>query len=240
MSTKYQIGLPAQTKRPKKSYLLENLAILVFVAILLAGIYWFVVKNANGAAVVKNNDAPRVTQVKLSNKSTKIDEPDFNLELPGSWKETDRNVGINSRNIMWTNITRGGVGRWVKIYIDTIPTDFALNFVMPVSSTGSQLADGQMSDNCVTFTPGADKDTSHDRAKVSAATLPSSYLGVNFICDNSHVLRQLVGSSSKEGVNSVTAAGPKGSHKYFFAYNDDNYHPDYNLFSNILESFKAK
>jgi hypothetical protein len=236
----YQIGLPAKTKRPKKLYIIETLAIFILVAGLVSGVYWFAVGKTGSAAVLVNDTKPRITQVKASDKTTNVDEATFTLELPGTWKEADRDVDVRYHSITWTNISRGGVGRWLRVYIDTIPADYAANFLMPVAANGNEISAGQKSDNCVTFTPGANKDTARDRA-TGPTSLPSSWQGVNFICDNSHVTHQLVVAGSKGQINAVTVTGPtKGAHKYFFVYNDDAYTPDYNVFADAVSGFKAK
>jgi hypothetical protein len=236
----YQIGLPAKTKRPKKLYIIETLAIFILVAGVVSVIYWFAVGKSGSAAVLVNDTKPRITQVKASDTTTDIDEATFTLGLPGRWKEMDRDIDTHYHSITWSNISRGGVGRWLRVYIDTIPADYASNYVVPVTAAGNSMAVSQQSDNCVTFTPGANKDTTRDRA-TGPATLPSSWQGVKFICDNSHVSHQLVVTSSKDGVNTVAITGPaKGTHKYFFVYNDDAYNPDYNIFADSLSSFKAK
>ena len=52
---------------------------------------------------------------------------------------------------------------------------------------------------------------------------------------------KFIGTSSKEGINIVTVVGPKaGKHSYFFIYTDHNAHPNYEIFIDIVASFKAR
>jgi len=52
-------------------------------------------------------------------------------------------------------------------------------------------------------------------------------------------VRDVVGTSSAEGVNTLGVSGPGGTHKYFFVYTDHSGEPDYNTFTQALQSFEA-
>jgi hypothetical protein len=53
--------------------------------------------------------------------------------------------------------------------------------------------------------------------------------------------RDVVGTSSPQEINTVTVTGPStGTHKYFFVYTDNSAEPDYTIFTDALQSFKAR
>lgn len=217
------------------------LAILIIVLAVVAGIYFlFIAQNNNKMVVISKSSI--VTTTAKSSPSITIDEPLFTLQLPGQWRETARNSQPGYQSIQWNWVAKDAPGRWVRIYIDTIPANFALNYLQPVTANNNGLDLGQMSDNCVTFTQGATPSTNRDvSVPQSQEALPARWQGVSFLCDNSHVSHQVVGTGSTDGGNAVTTSGPvHGAHKFFLVYADDSYHPDYSIFMNVLESFKAK
>lgn len=237
----YRLGRPTTAKRPKKFYFLELAAIIIVVVGALFSVFWFVIKKEKPADI-SSNGTPLISRVQAADKFTEINEPTFTLKLPGEWKEADRDSDPGRKSIKWDYIGKGGIGRWVKVYIDTIPTDYSVTYVLPVSSDGDKIFTDSISDHCSQFTPGAMKPSDRGGyAPASADKLPTQWQGVKFVCDGAHPLYQRVGTSSKEEVNSVSVTGPtKGTHKYFFIYDDSYYNPDYTIFSIIIDSFRAK
>lgn len=218
------------------------LVIVVVVLAVVAGIYFLIVKNFHSKTTIKNGKSS-TTIIGGNNQATvTINEPLFTLQLPGQWKEVARNSDPRYQSIQWNFVSPKTAGRWVRIYEDTIPADFALNYLQPVTATNNGLTPGPLSDNCVTFTQGATPGTNRDvSVPNSQAALPARWQKVSFMCDNSHVSHQVVGTGGTEGNNVVTVTGPQhGPHKYFFVYEDDAYHPDYSVFLNVLGSFQVK
>ncbi len=217
------------------------LAIALLVLAVVAGIYFLFIKNSPKTTI--SNNKSTTTNISSNNQaSVTINEPLFTLTLPGQWKETARDSDPHYQSIQWNFVSKKAAGRWVRIYTDTIPANFALNYLQPVTAVNDGLSPGQPSDNCVTFTQGATPGTNRDvSVPNSQAALPARWQGVSFMCDNSHVSHQVAGTGSTEGKNTLTVSGSaRGPHKYFFVYEDDAYHPDYSVFMNVLESFKAK
>lgn len=237
----YRLGRPTSSKRPKKLYLFEIIAIVTVVAGALFAFYWFVIRQEKSAAI-SNNDSPLTSRIEVADSFTKINEPTFQMSLPGTWKETERSQDPTHKTIKWDYVAKGGVGRWLRIYIDTIPSDYSVVYVVPVSSDGDKITAEAASDHCSQFTAGATKpeQTNNPPAGVTDK-MATSWNGVKFFCDGAHPLYQRLGTSSKEAVNSVSVTGPsRGKHKYFFVYDDAYYNPDYTLFLTILDSFRAK
>jgi hypothetical protein len=234
----YKLGKPLR----KTSYKIW-LSIVLIVAVVTAVFYFAFVTGSNKGADLKNNNTPLVTRVgDGKSNSTIVNEPLFTMNLIGSWKETSRNSDPAYKTIQWNDAAKNSGGRWVRIYVDTIPADLALNYLLPVAAYEDGLSIGPMSENCASFTQGATSSTDRDvSVPISQESLPARWQAVSFMCENSHVSHQLVGTGSSEGSNAVTVTGKEhGKHKYFFLYNDANYHPDYTIFTEILDSFKAK
>lgn len=237
----YRLGRPTIIKRPKKLYLFETVAITLIILTGLFAFFWFVIRTEKPAAL-RNNASPLTSRIEAAETFTNISEPTFSLKLPGTWKETERNTNPGVKSIKWDYIAKGGVGRWLKVYIDTIPPDYSVTYLMPVSAAGDQIISDSLSDHCSQFTPGARKPSADGGySPPNSDKLLTKWQGVSFYCDGAHPLWQRVGTSSKDGINSVTVTGPaQGTHKYFFVYDDAYYNPDYTLLSTILDSFRAK
>jgi hypothetical protein len=229
--------------RPLRIHHLKALLVITAVIFAIAGgIYFLVIKSASTKTVIKNSGAFNTKIAATNQSSITINEPLFTLDLPGHWRETARDNDPHYQSIQWNDVSKNAAGRWVRVYTDSIPDNFALNFLQPVISKGNALGIGQMSDNCVTFTQGATPNADRDvSVPASQATLPARWQGVSFLCDNSHVSHQVVGTGSAEGNNQVTLNGPEhGQHKFFLVYEDDSYHADYSIFTDVLTSFRAK
>jgi hypothetical protein len=232
----YKLGNPTK-RRIYRAWL----GIVLIVTALVGAFYFLIVRQSH--QTVRNNNSPLITKVGNDGQiSLTIKEPLFTMQLPGQWKETSRDSNPRYQTIQWNYNTKDAANRWVRIYIDSIPADFAINYLLPVKPNDKGISVGQISDNCVTFTQGATVGTNRDvSTPISREALPARWQGTSFMCDNSHVSHQVVGTGSDEGNNMVSITGSEhGKHKYFFVYEDDNYHPDYSIFMNILESFRAK
>src|SRR5690606_31775928 len=124
------------------------------------------------------------------------------------------------------------------IYVDIIPTNYAVNRVMPVAARGANIVPNDISNNCSTFTKGGIAEAGQAQF---LADENAKWQGEDFLCDLAQVTDNEIGTSSAEGINTVTVTGPKaGKHKYFFLYVDHNIQPNYNIFTNAIRSFKAK
>jgi hypothetical protein len=167
-----------------------------------------------------------------------LDDPYFSMEFPSDWKEIGRKNDEHEHSLTWQATKYREDNRYIKIYIDIIPKNYAVNRMVPLSAHGNTFSVGDISTNCSTFTkggiaaPGQAQFLHDENAK---------WMGVDFICDLAQVTDNEVGSSSAEGINTVSVSGPsKGKHSYFFVYTDHNIQPNNNILYSALRSFKAK
>jgi hypothetical protein len=170
-----------------------------------------------------------------SNKTTHYDTPNFGIDIPVAFQQIPRPVGPYT-SFTWTSSRSNSDGRKIEVFEDTIPVNYAVNRALIVSAEGDRLMiKSSPSENCVTFT----RDLSGTQGQVGT---PAKWEEVPFLCDRANKSRNVVGTSSLEGVNKVTLKSPtKGtSHTYFFAYSDQSVNPDYSLFLTALQSFRMK
>jgi hypothetical protein len=114
--------------------------------------------------------------------------------------------------------------------------------LLPVKVQDNVMTLGNISDNCVNFTQSAvPEDKRPVNIPLNQAALPSRWQLVDFLCDNANVSHQLVGAASSDALNTITLSGDtKGTHKFFFMFQDNNISPDYGIFETILSNFKVK
>jgi hypothetical protein len=233
----YKHGRPIHklTKRPVMTIL------AVFILVLCGGIY-YLVKSAGKDSINGSNQA-RVTTIRdKSTNNTSVSEDLFSMVLPGPWKLSAQDWDARYHAYQWDSLDTKTAGRWFRVYVDTIPKDQAVNYLLPIKLQDDVMNFGTVSDNCVNFTQGA---IPQERRPVfiplSQSALPSRWELVDFLCDNANVDQQVVGAASGEGLNTVVLKGPnKGTHKYFFMYRDNNISPDYGLMEKILATFTVK
>jgi hypothetical protein len=116
--------------------------------------------------------------------------------------------------------------------VDTIPTNIGVNRVLPVQGEGSRVIPTTVSDTCADFT--GDKVPGNQNT-------PAKWGGIDFLCDLANYERDVVGTSSSDGVNTVKVTGATtGTHQIFFTYTDNGATPDFTIFVNAVTSFRMK
>lgn len=159
-----------------------------------------------------------------------IHERLFSLALPTDWKPRVSN-DMPLPSYSWRGTNKGDDTRWMNVYVDAIPTNLAVNRVLPLTGNGATLSlPTNVSDNCTTFT-GATGPTQ--------LSVMAKWQGISFLCDTGNYERDVVGTSSLDGINTVTLrTATNGTHHFFFTYTDNSPSPDYSIFTAILKSFR--
>src|SRR5690606_6250345 len=121
----------------------------------------------------------------------------FQLELPKDWKTQAPGKG-SSANYVWRGSTKDNVARSLEVYVDRPQASLAVNRMLPVKANGNKVeALSTVSDNCANFT---DSKTTN----VQTGVAPSKWSAINFWCDMANYQRNVTGTSSPEGINTVT------------------------------------
>jgi hypothetical protein len=181
--------------------------------------------------IIKQSKAVNTT-VNFNAQTQLYKEPDFSVSLPTSWHVVPRPPGPY-QTFTWQSSDVGTNGQIIQMFEDTIPVNFAANRVLVVQGEVDHLTlVGQASDNCSDFTKNPPLPNENGA--------PAKWQGVSFLCDQRNQERDVIGTSSTDGVNTVIledqSTGLK--HKFFFTYTDYSLNPDYTVFYNALNSFR--
>ncbi len=212
--------------------LLITLAVIA-VLLLAGGLYVYKQFKESTKPIIKNT-AGSSHQFVIPNSDVKhFDQGLFAFDLPGDWKLIKHDQAPYDLYSFHSTLVNAD-NRALDIYVDSLPQTLAVNKAVAVRAQGNNLSHGMVSENCTTFT-----SPSTQGAKPLA--MPGKWDGVEFLCDNDNVMRNVVGTSAPGTINKVTLTGPtSGPHSFFFVYTDDNATPEYMIFYNMLESFKIK
>jgi hypothetical protein len=225
----YRVGAKSRARR--KRIIRWTLGLSTLAVLLVGG---FLIQRVLHPTTSVSQSKAVVTKVKATTTPLKFyDEAGFSIELPSDWKVGERSLA--PYNVYrWQGTSKSSNATMLEIYQDTIPVNFVVNHVLAVSPNGDQIsAEGDVSDNCANFT----KDTSPTPGVYGVR---GKWQGTDFLCDLSNIERNVVGTSSPGGINSVTVKGPSGSHKFFFTFTDHSLNSDYTPFYNALLSFRVK
>jgi hypothetical protein len=229
----YQLG----HKQPKERKTGRYVVGFVLLVALASGAFFYRDAN-NNTKITKGSTALKTGEVKaITAGGVPVNEPTFTLELPANWKETGR-AEAPQHLVEWHSTAKATTARSLRVYIDTIPSAMALNRLLPVSVNGNQLVAGEVSSNCSTFI-GPQGLTPAQAGALKP--LEGKWQDTRFICDLPNYIREVAGTGSTEGINTVSIVGPtSGKHRYFFVYTDHTAESDFGIFTAIVNSFRAK
>ncbi len=222
----YRLGERINRKRKKRIIWSISLGILALIAV----IFYFYYKVSHVKTVIHQSKGT-VTVVESPNSQTlNYDEGDFSVSIPKSWQPVKIQ---NSLYKIYEWKTTTGDSQTLDIYEDTIPQGFAVNRELALQPEGGKLSTiGLASDNCSNFTKAGSS---------GMVATPARWQGINFLCDEANYERDVVGTGSTAGINTVTLNGTiSGTHSFFFVYTNYSINPDFTLFYQILASFYLK
>lgn len=123
------------------------------------------------------------------------------------------------------------VMRDMTVYVNTLPSNLLLTYVLPVTSSGESFVPGNTSDHCKTYI----KDLRPGHNNPVEVTVES----VRIRCQVDGT-SATVGTGMMDGSYQTMLAGKSAKRKYFLLYHDLQYSPDFDTFKNIVRSFQAK
>ncbi len=227
----YSLG---KHRKSKHRRLIFWLIVLLFVTILVLGLILFLRPKLAPKTVITKS-TPRTSKVTYDTKTKHYEEADFSLDLPVVWQPVPRPPGPY-QTFGWQTSVGGSKGQQITIFEDTIPVNFAVNRVLIVEGQTDRLqVDSSTSENCSTFTRGL-------TPQPGQVGVPAKWQSINFLCDQFNQHRDVIGTSSSDGVNTVLLKNQSTGviHKFFFTYTNQVFNPDYSAFYATLQSFRMQ
>ncbi|HXR49713.1 MAG TPA: hypothetical protein VN778_01655 [Verrucomicrobiae bacterium] len=220
-------------KRPK-SKRWRALKWVLLTVVLLACIGWAgqAIRHALKPKTVITQGRAVTTHVSYTTKTKHYNEGDFALDIPDTWQPIPRPAGPY-KSFTWQSSDRITDGQVIEIYEDTIPENFSVNRVLIVEGENDHLMiNGSISDNCSNYTD--------QFSSANPLAAPAKWQGVAFLCDQANQERDVIGTSSTDGINTVILKSQSAgaSHKFLFTYTDYSVNPDYTVFLNVLNSLR--
>jgi hypothetical protein len=226
----YRLGYRERSKR-RRRVIWTIVALIVILLLVWLGIF---IKNKLKPKVVITQSRATTRHVDYDKKTKLYTQTDFTIELPATWKMLPRPAG-HYQSFTWSNGSVGSDEERIEIFEDTIPVNFAVNRALIVEGQVDHLqVSGSVSDNCVTFTSGLGGS--------SQTGTPAKWQDINFLCDRFNTARDVIGTSSTDGINTVILKNQSTgtNHKFFFTHTDHSLNPDYTTFYNALQSLKMQ
>lgn len=226
----------ANKRQKKHKIFLRFMLIVVPIIILLGILVWYVFFRDNSQSASFSKAGAEVAVVKPVYKD--FTNQFFKISMPSTWADKGRqNPYSNQVYYEFQNTQKDYDNRWLRVYVDVFPPDFAINRLMPITVVNNKIIPDVVSDTCDTFTGAPISGANRQQA---AQTWAAKYKDINFICDMGNP-RNYVGTASASQGYSTTLTNKDGStHKYFFVYIDHNIHPEYSVFSDALKSFETQ
>lgn len=165
-------------------------------------------------------------------KPKQIDEKLYSFSLPGDWERFSLPEALPN-SLSWRNTKENKGVRVVTIYTDANLREMAVNRALPVQVSGERfMLEGDVSDNCVSFT---------NRQPNGPEKIAAKWQGTDFICDAGNRFRNVVGIAGKEAPLGMVLTGPTvGKHTVYITYTDSSANFSAYDFSEMIKSFRLK
>lgn len=221
----YRVDNRHKQRRRRSLFWLMFTLFFIIIAIVAALLF---IKATHKKPVITQAKAV-ITKLSYAGKTKHYNEGDFGIDIPAEWVAVPR-PPYTYQSFAWHNVDKNN-GMTIEIYEDTIPTNFAVNRALVITGETDHIElVGPASENCIDF--------SNDAPHQANSGVVAKWQNVDFLCNRSTTTRDVIGTSSKDGINTVKLKGSNGSpHSFFFTYSDNQISPDYTAFYNALSSF---
>lgn len=231
MTDYYRINYREKDKR--KGWRIAIIILIILLLLLSIGI-WYIFTHLKSETHIKQ--APgRTTKAVYTSNIKHYDEGDFTIDIQNIFVPQPRPVGPY-KSFTFKSSNDQTNGQEIEIFQDVIPTGFDVNRMQVVESGGDRLnIVADVSDNCNKYTKGiVPAPNQHG--------VPAKWQGIEFLCDQSATERDVIGTSSADGINTVILTSPsKGTkHKFFFTFTNHTINPDYSPFIDALRSLRMQ
>ena len=219
--------------KPKISNKAAAFLLLILAISLVIGAWYIFLKNnkSTTATFVKSSDTQFVP--KDAKKTIKTEY--FAISVPSTFENNGK------KNPLATQVyyelqdkKKNDDARYLRIFVDVFPKDYAVDEVMMVYNDGKRLTPGQLSGDCSDFTGAPKYNPANDANKV----WNTSWQGMPFVCDIGNVFVQTAAISKDGGYGQAMEGSSGQKHTFFFVYVDQNNRPNPQIFADAINSFQ--
>ena len=221
MPYKYRFDFPKHIvlRRHKRRVRLLFLLLILFISGILIFI-WYITRESKASQ--PQTDLKSASYDPLQTFET----PYFSFEVDRSWsfvqQESSSNVFVyrSSKN----NI----VSRDFTVYVNTLPRNLLLTHVLPLEPDGNRFVMQGVSEHC--------KDYIKDKIQ------PGNNNPIEAIIESVNIKCQIDGTSNTAGSGQVNGSYKTklGDNDFYLLYHDLEFSPRFTIFTNIVQSFRAK
>jgi hypothetical protein len=211
-------------------------ATLVVVPALLFGGLWWIIAHQDGQDVTKAS-TQSVDKGVTTPERIIINKPDYTFTLPERWVEIGDHTQEVVRYMEWQNQDVANTAQSLRLYIDSLPVNFAVNKILPVEVSTNALSVDEVSANCSEFTD----DTAPYPIAKNTDIRSSAWKGIKFYCDIGNKYRNVMATATlAEGFGFRIQGADSAEHTYTFVYTDHTARPTDVPFLEAVRSFRAK
>ena len=203
--------------------------LLVIFLVISGLIIYFVILLSHSKTIIHQSQAVvKYYSAPISSSQT-ITEPNFSFSLPKTWQAVNIQSSLYKIFQFKSNTSNAEV---LDIYQNIIPINMAVNRELSIQADGSTMvANGNVSSNCLNFT----KTNSNS----SSVIIPARWQGVNFLCDSGNYERDVVGTGSSVGINTIVLQSPTlGPQRFFFTFTTYSLQPNFSVLYQVINSFR--
>lgn len=226
----YQHGKKVRRPHSAKVFL-ATIAIIGVVVLLV----WLIIHRDVSNSTGPKSNVPIITDLQENNDATiTIDEDLFTMKLPKDWRLVEHKQSQEINAYIWVATKEDQDDRRLTLHVDIMPKIYKLVKLQPLIPNGDNVLLGNLSDDCVNFAGGAGAA----QRKQGNEPFEAKWENVIFTCDPI-INNQTIGTGTAGSGIATTLSGSKGTHKFFFFYEDYNIHPNDSIFTKALQSFKV-
>ena len=155
-----------------------------------------------------------------------FDEEPFRLTADSTWRKIESR---EQTDYHYQSFSDNLVRRDLRIYVNFVPSEFAVTYVLPIEVEANRLIPLTISPHCKSLVP--DKKSPRDQT--------TEWAGVRFLCDPDSTAYVVATSHNQSGYSTVVKNG-ENANRFFFVYRDLEPEPRLETFANLLRNFEAK
>jgi hypothetical protein len=226
MSYNYRLPLSKDPAKKKHKKAIAFLSLMLVVIICAVAVFAWYISQAG------NTDQPQ-SDIRSDNFNPlkTFETPDFTFQTDKSWSYIKDESSANK--FVYRSSKKNVVMRDMTVYVNSLPPNLLLTYVLPVEPAGDKFAPGDISNHCKSYLKNKIKlgDNNPVEATIESVRIKCQVDGTS----------ATVGTGLVNGSYQTELTGKSGKkNRYYLLYHDLQYSPDLDTFTAIVRSFRSK